>query len=251
MLYDQGMAWLPALIIAPFIGSFLGVLIRRLPAGRSVAITRSACEACGRTLAPRELVPIVSFVVQRGRCATCACVIAPMHLAVELAALAIAGVACVVLVDPVALWLGCALGWTLLTLAWIDADHDRLPNVLTMPLILVGFAATWLREPQSLSDHAAAAVGCGVLWALAASTSGLWRRGRGDAHIVAAAGAWTGLGGVLFVIMGGSMGILCRVAVARLRGERVDVRTTMRSLLPGLAIAFWATWLWQQITASG
>ena len=80
--------WLPPLLLAPFIGSFAGVLVRRLPAAEPVTAGRSRCESCGRQLTPLELVPIASFLALRGRCRTCGARIRPMHLAIELAALA-------------------------------------------------------------------------------------------------------------------------------------------------------------------
>ena len=61
------MQFLPV-ILAPFIGSFLGVLIRRLPDGQPVALARSACASCGRVLGVRDLVPVASFLLLRGRC---------------------------------------------------------------------------------------------------------------------------------------------------------------------------------------
>ncbi len=63
--------WLWPLVAAPAIGSFLGVLAERLPAGRAIALARSACDHCGHALAPRDLVPILSWAVQRGRCRYC------------------------------------------------------------------------------------------------------------------------------------------------------------------------------------
>ncbi|MCL2595955.1 MAG: prepilin peptidase, partial [Promicromonosporaceae bacterium] len=61
------MTWWFALLAAPFVGSFLFVLIRRLPARRPVLWGRSRCESCGHRLGPVELVPIVSFLAQRAR----------------------------------------------------------------------------------------------------------------------------------------------------------------------------------------
>jgi leader peptidase (prepilin peptidase)/N-methyltransferase len=82
--------WLPALVIAPFIGSFLGVLVHRLPSGRGVVAGRSACRQCGHVLGPLELVPLVSWLALRGRCRHCHATIGAFYLLIELAALAVA-----------------------------------------------------------------------------------------------------------------------------------------------------------------
>ena len=90
-----GWAWM--LLAAPFAGSFLGLLALRLPAGRPVALARSACDHCGAVLGARELVPLLSYAVQRGRCRHCGSVIDPAHPLMEIGCLIIAGwAACLV-----------------------------------------------------------------------------------------------------------------------------------------------------------
>ncbi len=234
-------------MLAPFVGSFLGVLIRRLPAGRSVVLGRSVCESCGGTLGVGALIPIVSFLSQGGRCRHCGAPIAPMHLAVELAALGIAGWAAWVVPNATTVWIGCALGWTLLALGWIDWRHMMLPDVLTLPLVLMGLAATWILAPDLLVDHAAAAV-AGYL-AFRALEIGYRRfRGRdglgqGDAKLLAAAGAWVGLAGLPFVILGGAVTGLCVALWMHLRGERVGAATAL-PFGTCLAFALWMVWLY-------
>jgi leader peptidase (prepilin peptidase)/N-methyltransferase len=159
-------------VAAPFIGSFLGVLIRRLPAGRDVAWSRSCCDTCGHALAPIDLIPVLSFVALGGRCRSCDAPIARMHLAVELAAMLVPLSALAAgWLDPPALWTACALGWVLLALAWIDAISFLLPDVLTLPLLVAGLAQCWWRTPDLLADHAlAAVVAWSALWLLAAAS---------------------------------------------------------------------------------
>ncbi len=237
--------WMP-LLVAPFVGSLLGVLVRRLPEGRPVALARSACEACGHTLGPAELVPIASFLALRGRCRHCAAPIAPMHLATELAALAVAAwAACVD--SGAALWAGCALGWALLALAWIDQAHFWLPDVLTLPLVLAGLAATWWLQPWALTDHAiGAAAGYTLLravsWAyrLARGRDGL---GEGDAKLLAAAGAWLGWQALPPVLTGAAVAGLAAAGLAMARGRQVGAGTTL-PFGPPLAAATWIAWLY-------
>ncbi len=188
------------LLAAPFVGSFLGVLVRRLPEGRPWAFGRSQCEACGSPLGPAGLVPIASFAWQRGRCRHCAAPIARMHLWIELAALAVAASAALAEPDAASLWADCVLGWALLALGWIDWTHLRLPDVLTLPLLLAGLAVTVLLDADLATDHAlAAAAGYGALRLLAYGYRLLRGRdglGEGDAKLLAASGAWVGLAGL-------------------------------------------------------
>lgn len=237
--------WMPVLA-APFVGSTLGVVVRRLPAGQPVAVTRSACEACGHALGPAELVPIVSYLALRGQCRHCGTSIATMHLAIELAALAVAAVAaCVVSGD--ALWAGCLLGWTLLALAWIDQATFWLPDVLTLPLVILGLAVTWWLQSWALEDHAlAAAVGYASLRGVAWGYRRLRRReglGEGDAKLFAASGAWLGVSSLPSVLIGAAAAGLFWVGVSALRGRSVGAATAV-PFGPCLAAATWLVWLY-------
>jgi leader peptidase (prepilin peptidase) / N-methyltransferase len=238
--------WLLPVLVSPFIGSFLGVLIQRLPDGDDVVAARSQCNACHRTLGPADLIPIVSYLAMRGRCRHCGAAIGRFHLAIELAALAVtlwaAGVD-----DGLRLWADCALGWTLLALAWIDARYMILPDVLTLPLVLAGLAFAWFLEPDRIVDHAAgAAIGWLLFWAV----SRLYRliRGRdglgeGDAKLLAASGAWvtwSGLGPVMLVAALTGLGV---ALVGRLRGGKATA-TTPIPFGPPLAFATWLVWLY-------
>src|ERR1700710_2631997 len=122
--------WLLPLILAPFIGSFVAVLVRQWPAGQSLAIGRSRCDRCGQLLRPWDLIPIVSFALLGGRCRRYSRSIVSPRLAAELACLGIA-IWCTLMESEIqSMWLGCILGWTLLTLAWIDWQHMLLPDFL-------------------------------------------------------------------------------------------------------------------------
>jgi leader peptidase (prepilin peptidase)/N-methyltransferase len=236
------------LLLAPFVGSFLGVLIRRLPAGRPVALSRSVCESCGARLTVWQLIPVVSYLMQRGRCGHCGARIGRFHLAVELAAVAVVVVAAVVEPDPSSLWMDCVLGWTLLTLAWIDWQWLRLPDVLTLPLLLAGLGVTLLRDPDAITEHAAAAIlaylslqGIAIAYRRLRGREGL---GAGDAKLLAAAGAWLGLALLPWVLLlGATAGLLAALAWT-LAGRRID-RGTALPFGPWLALALWLLWLYR------
>jgi leader peptidase (prepilin peptidase)/N-methyltransferase len=233
-------------LAAPFVGSLLGVLIRRLPAGRPVAWARSACESCGHPLGPTELVPLLSYLAQRGRCRHCGARIAPFHFAIELAAVAVALSAVGCGESGAYLWAGCGLGWTLLALAWIDAAHLALPDVLTLPLLLAGLLATGLLAPEALGEHAlGAGLGWLALWAVAAGYRLARRReglGQGDAKLLAAGGAWLGWQALPWVLLLAALLGLAWGIGQRLRGYRLT-GTTVLAFGPWLAAATWLFWL--------
>lgn len=200
------------LLVAPVIGSWLGVLIRRWPQGRPVAMARSACDACGHRLGPLDMVPLAGFLLLRGRCRYCDAPIGWFHFAIELAALTVA--VAVFCTGPGGWlnWIDVSLGWALLTAAWIDAETLRLPDIITLPLILAGLGVTWLYQPAAIYGHAAAAaLGYGTFRLLDAAYLALKERhglGAGDAKLLAAAGAWLGLLALPYVVLGaGLLGI--------------------------------------------
>ncbi len=233
-------------ILAPFVGSFLGVLARRLPRGESIVRPRSQCESCGAALGPRELVPIASFLVQRGACRHCRAPIARDHLLMELAATLVPAVALAAL--PWAGWdellAASVLGWVLLALAAIDWAHWILPDVLTLPLLLAGLAATAALAPADLADHLAAALAGGGGLALVALA---YRRlrgrdglGYGDVKLLAAGGAWDGLASLPLVLAGAAVAGLVLAVV--LHGRRLG-RGSAVPFGPPLCLAIWVAFL--------
>jgi leader peptidase (prepilin peptidase)/N-methyltransferase len=237
--------WLLPLILAPFIGSFAGVLIRRLPAGQPVVAARSRCDGCGHVLAPWELVPLVSFAALGARCRRCKSAISTTHLATELACLAVAFWAILVETDIQIVWLDCALGWTLLTLAWIDWQHMLLPDVLTLPLVVAGLGAILLRDAPAATEHAAAAC-AGYLMFRAIEIGYRRLRGRdglgqGDAKLMAAAGAWLGPGALPSVAFTAALLGLVMVAALRVAG-RGSHRGAEIPFGPSLCAAIWIAW---------
>lgn len=212
------------LLAAPFIGSWLGVLVCRLPQGRPVVLGRSACAHCGRELAPRDLVPLLSFLCLRGRCRHCGAALGWFYPGIELAALAVAAAAVWAAGGGWAGWADAALGWALLTLGWIDARTLRLPDALTLPLILAGLLVTSLAAPWALYDHAAAAaagyISFRIINALYRALRGRDGLGAGDAKLLAAAGAWLGLAALPYVVFGAALAGLAFALAGGLRGTR-------------------------------
>jgi leader peptidase (prepilin peptidase)/N-methyltransferase len=234
------------IIMAPVIGSFLGVLIERLPQGRSVVVARSACDTCHHVLGPLDLVPIVSYLAARGRCRHCGALIGRFPLMIELAAL-VPALWAASLDDGLRLWADCGLGWTLLALSWIDWRHMILPDVLTLPLLLAGLGVALFLDPGNIVDHAAgAAIGyllfIGVAWAYR-RTRGRDGLGEGDAKLLAAAGAWVTWSGLAQVMLiAAVVGLLVALA-GSLAGKKFGAQTAL-PFGPCLAVGIWLVWMY-------
>lgn len=231
--------------LGAIIGSFLATILLRWPAGKSALGGRSLCDGCARPLRPAELVPILSFVALRGRCRTCDARIAPAHLAVELAAGLVGAVA--LLAHPG--WLGAVtamLGWWLLLLAALDAEHHWLPDRLTLPLIPAGLLAAWAGFGMAIEPRLiGAVVGFLILWVIGWSYRRLRGReglGGGDPKLLAALGAWLGWAQLPFVLLGAGLLGLAIIATRRLRGEAVAA-TDRLPLGTLMALAAWPIWL--------
>lgn len=161
-----------AFVVGLVIGSFLNVVIHRVPRGESIVWPGSHCPACGRTLRAFENVPLLSWVVLRGRCRTCGARIALRYPVVELlAGLAFAAVVAVHgLGFTTPLWL--AFVAALIAAAGIDFDHRFIPDTLSLGGLAVGLlllpAARWLDGAAygaSLGEAGLGALlGGGLLW---------------------------------------------------------------------------------------
>jgi leader peptidase (prepilin peptidase)/N-methyltransferase len=238
--------WLLPVLTAPFIGSFLGVVAERLPAGRGVVLGRSACPHCGHRLRARDLVPVLSWVASGGRCRYCAAPLGLLHPAIEIAALVIALWAASELSGWL-IWAGCALGWTLLALAVIDQRHLILPDRLTLPLIPAGLGVAYAVEPSLVLNHA---IGAGAGFLALAVVGWAYRRlrgreglGLGDAKLLAAAGAWVSWPGLPSVVLLAAAAALLAAAAGSLAGRSVRL-TDPVPFGSYLCLGTWLVWLY-------
>lgn len=245
--------WLLPVLAAPFVGSFLCLVIVRLPAGGNVVYGRSACLACGHTLGLIDLVPLVSWLTSRGRCRHCGARVSVLYPGVELAALAVSIWAATV-VDGWLLWASSILGWSLLALAVIDWRHKLLPDGLTLPLIVLGLGTAYWANPGNIVGHLT-----GALAGFAAFAAIAWAyrrlRGReglglGDAKLLAAAGAWTSWTGLPSVVLIGAVAALGLALAGTARG-RAPRATTELPFGPHLALGTWLVWLYGPIMFGG
>jgi leader peptidase (prepilin peptidase)/N-methyltransferase len=154
-------------LLGLFLGSFMNVCIYRLPRGRSPVRPRSGCPKCGHMLAWYENVPVLSYLVLRGKCRSCGTSISPMYPIIEsiTGAMFLAGY----------LWYGPSallvirllFGCAMIVLFVIDLEHKILPNVITLPGIVVGFLLSEVAGPGWLPSLIGIAVGAGSLFAIA------------------------------------------------------------------------------------
>ena len=235
--------------MAPFVGSFLGVVIHRLPAGEPLVFAHSHCPQCDVRLGARDLVPLVSWVLSRGRCRHCGSEISSFYPLIELAALGVA-VWAFAWDTGWLFWPSCLLGWTLIVLAVIDWRHFVLPDILTLPLIPVGLALAALAAPGQLIDHVIGTlVGFAVFVLIAAAYRHLRGHeglGMGDAKLAAAAGAWVTWDGLASVVLIACVAALA-VTAGRSRPGRLPSATERLPFGAYLCVGFWLVWLYGPI----
>jgi len=197
-------AWLRALVALPLglaIGSFMTVVSSRVPAGESVLRPRSRCPSCNSEIRNRDNVPVVSWVLLRGRCRSCGERISARYPLLELstAALVVAGAAAYERVW-VAIMVAAFLA-LMPVIAWIDIERHIIPNRITYPAFL-GFsgyvALAWLLDGGT--DPVRALVGAvlygGVLFIVALISRGM---GMGDVKLALVIGVVLGSIGLRFV----------------------------------------------------
>ncbi len=185
-----------AALVGALIGSFLNVCIYRIPIGRSVVWPASACESCARELAWYENLPIVSWLVLGGRCRTCRAPLSVRHPLIEALTAVMFGAAAWYYGPSVLLVSRLVFGCILIVLFVIDFDHQLLPNVITLPGIIVGFVFSFLTpEPGWFASLLGVIAGGGSLWLIA---EGYYRirheegLGMGDVKMLAMIGAFIG-----------------------------------------------------------
>ncbi|MEM9575094.1 MAG: prepilin peptidase, partial [Pseudomonadota bacterium] len=195
-------------LLGLIVGSFLATLIVRWPLGKSITTGRSKCDSCEKQLAPSELIPVVSYVWQKGRCVDCGEAINTHHLAIELTSALVGALALYVAPNIIGL-AGAFFGWLLLTLASLDAEHQWLPDRLTAILAISGISsALIIRDPILVDRIIGGLVGYFSLALIAIAYRKLRGReglGGGDPKMLAGIGIWLGWQYLPIVLIGASV----------------------------------------------
>jgi leader peptidase (prepilin peptidase)/N-methyltransferase len=203
--WSQPVVILYAFVVGAVIGSFLNVVIHRVPRRRSIVRPRSACPACAEPIAWYDNLPIVSWLVLGGRCRSCSAPISLRYPLVEATAGALAALGVVRYgLSPVAVEV-VIFAWLSLALALIDLEHQILPDVMTYPAIVFGLVFSWFGGVTSFVDSVAGAlIGAAlpttviVVYRMLRGVEGM---GWGDVKYLAAIGSVVGLEGCLMVLV--------------------------------------------------
>ena len=204
------------MIIATFvvagllIGSFLNVVIARLPEGRSLVRPGSACPGCGAALVWYDNVPVVSFVALRGRCRACAMTIPWRYPVVEAVTGALFGAAPLAFGATLHAVVACALLAALVAITMIDLERHIIPDVISLPGTLAGVLANLATGRVSWKESViGVVVGGGVFLTIA--LVGSWLAGQdamggGDIKLAAMLGAFLGWKVLLFSLFVSALG---------------------------------------------
>src|SRR3954469_5531035 len=206
------------------IGSFLNVCIHRLPLKQSVVFPGSRCPGCGYALGWKDNIPVVSYAMLGGRCRSCRAPISLRYPLIEALTgglfvwhLAVFGLTPLLLVR---VSFACAL----LVLFAIDLEHQILPDRITLPGIVIGFACSLVLPPGPLSSIGGILAGGGVLWAIAEAWFRLRKvdaMGFGDVKMLAMVGAFLGVKMVMLTFVLSSLvgGVVGGILIASRRGD--------------------------------
>lgn len=218
-----GLLFSAVAVFGACVGSFLNVVIHRVPRGQSIVTPPSACPGCGHRIRPWENVPVLGWIFLRGRCSACHASISWRYPAVE-ALGALLALGCVWRFDfsleALALF---ALLAAMLAVAFIDWEFMIIPDAISLGFLVLGLAISPFVGPGPLGALIGAVVGggllllVGVLWQKA---RGVEAMGGGDVKLMAAVGAFLGTLGVLMVIfMGAFLGAVVGTVLLRRTGK--------------------------------
>lgn len=247
-----------ALALGLIWGSFLNVVIYRVPRGLSVVRPASHCPACGKPIRAFHNVPVLGYLFLRGKAACCGARLSPRYPMVE----AMGGVLSLAILEIIVFRLGpmvsmgralaiytadFALVLGLVAAAFIDLEHMVLPDSITIGGTLLGVATFSFREQSFADTLIGAAAGFAIVWlpfvVIYPRIRGRAGMGLGDAKLLMLAGAWFGWGGALFVLGAGAIqGTLAAAITLLFRGkleepeavrrEREELKKELEALSP-------------------
>lgn len=227
-----------AAVLGAIVGSFLNVVIWRLPRGESLVSPGSACPSCGTPVKFYDNVPVLSWLILRGRCRHCGEPISARYPLVEGLTAVLAALVPIALGADEDVWIGFALVAILVPLTFIDIDHRILPNRITYPAVLVAIALVAAFEIDSLPEHLiAGAAAFGFLFAAAwIHPAGM---GVGDVKLAGVLGLFLGrnIAPALLVafLLGSVVGIGVMVAKGVKEGRKTAIAFGPFLALGGLA----------------
>ena len=227
MLLPPGFVVLFLALTGLCIGSFLNVCIYRLPLKRSVVHPGSRCTDCGYALRWYDNIPVLSYAALRGRCRSCARPISLQYPIVEVVTAVVFVLHWYAFGPTILLPVRLAFACALIVLFMIDLEHQILPDVITLPGIVLGVVSSLFLPPGPLMSILGVVLGGGLLWAIAEA----WLRlrkvdamGFGDVKMLAMVGAWLGVKMVLVTFVLSSM-LGGLIGAALIGSRRADMAT--------------------------
>lgn len=272
--YIAANTWLFLIIVGLFsllIGSFLNVVVHRLPimlernwrkqcidylnessdfdnpvTQYNLAFPASHCPFCYTRLALWQNIPIVSYIILKGRCATCKKAIPLRYLLIEICSLVLSIVAAIQFGISYELLAALVLTWFLVTISFIDIDHQILPDLLTIPLLWLGLLLSCFNLFANSHDSILGVIlGYAFFWLIDKLFKLITRKegiGEGDFKLLAASGAWLGWQLLPFVILFSS--ILGLIVGSSILFIQKKPRGTSIPYGPFIAIAIWIGIIW-------
>jgi leader peptidase (prepilin peptidase)/N-methyltransferase len=205
----NGVFFLWVFLLGAAIGSFLNVCILRLPQGKSLVRPGSHCPHCETPIRFYDNIPLLSYLILRGRCRSCRGPISPRYFLVEM----LTALLSMAIVRNFGLGLEAAIYFVffcaLLVIIFIDLDTLTIPDLITLPGMVAGLAASLVLPSMGIvKSLAGLAAGGGVLFAVAIGYQLLRKRegiGGGDIKLLAMIGSFLGMQGVIFTLFASSL----------------------------------------------
>ena len=230
-----------AAVFGAVVGSFLNVVAHRLPRGESLAHPPSRCPSCGTPVKPYDNVPVLSWLLLRGRCRACGEPISWRYPLVEAGTAALCALVVVHEGPDRSVWLPLAFVLLLIPIVLIDLDHRLIPNKLTLPGAILALALVVLTREDALVEHLIAGLAAGgfLLVAAVAYPAGM---GMGDVKLAAVMGLFLGraVGPAMFValITGSVVGALIIARKGAKEGRKTAIPFGPYLALGGVAGIF-------------
>jgi len=259
-------------ILGLLVGSFLNVVIHRLPIMMendwkeqccdlleldsadnasdnqkfNLVRPRSRCPSCNHQIKAIENIPVLSYLFLRGKCSQCKKHISLRYPVIELISAITVTVVAYYFGVSVQTLFAILLTWTLITLTMIDFDHQLLPDDMTLPLLWLGISINLFNVFTDINSSVLGAIfGYGILWLVYITfkiVTGKEGMGHGDFKLLAALGAWFGWQSLpLIIILSSVVGAVIGISLILFKSHS---RNTQIPFGPYLAVAGWVYLLW-------
>ena len=241
--YPPFLAYTAVLIFGLCIGSFLNVCIFRIPLAKSIVHPPSSCPGCGALIRFYDNIPILSYILLKGRCRQCGAAISLRYPIIELAS----GLTAVAVFTAFGPSIPALIYFTFISTLWvvalIDIDHRIIPDAISLPGIPIFFLASLAIPTLTVKDALLGIlIGGGSLYAIAWGYSAVKKAdgmGGGDIKLLAMIGALIGWKGVLFTLFASSaLGTIVGIGIMMATGKNMKLAVPFGPFLSAGAVAY-------------